>query len=64
MKVNTNLTKVIKKEHEGKWVALNNSQTRVVDYAERLRDLSARVGQNNQNVVFMRALRSDTEYAF
>ncbi len=64
MKINTDLTKVLKKEHEEKWVALTRDQNEVVDYAEKLMDLRQRVGEDNKDVVYMKVLPSNAEFAF
>ena len=63
MRINTDLTKVLKKVHERKWVALSKDQDRVIDYAENLSDLRSRVN-NESEVTYMKVLASDTEYAF
>ena len=62
MKVNTDLRKVLKKEHQEKWVALTKSQNKVVGYSARLADLTKKMGK--KDVVYLKVLRSDTEYAF
>lgn len=62
MKVNNDLTKVLKKEHQEKWVALNETHSKVVGFSEKLVDLTERMG--NKKVVYMRVPRFDTEYAF
>ncbi|MGE5541226.1 MAG: hypothetical protein ACM3TU_03000 [Bacillota bacterium] len=46
------LTGVIKKEHEKKWVALTRDNKRVVAYSDDLVQLDKEVG--GQDVVFMR----------
>lgn len=63
MKLNNDLTKILKKEHEEKWVALSKDQTSVVDYAERLSQLRERVGEQAE-VTYMKVLASDTVYGF
>lgn len=64
MKINADLTKVLKKEHEEKWVALNKEQTKVLDCSEKLPKLVEKLGAKGKDAVFMRVLRSDVEYAF
>jgi hypothetical protein len=61
---NYDLTKVLKKEHEEKWVALNKEQTKVIDYSSALSELRNRIGEKNREVVYMKVPRSDTIYAF
>lgn len=59
---NYDLTSVIKKEHEGKWIALSSDYSRVVDFADTPHELKQKIG--NQEVVFMRALPTNISYAF
>jgi len=63
MKVNVGLTKVLKREHIGKWVALSEDQTRVVDFSENLIELTQRIN-SDQNVIYTRVLDPDHVYAF
>ena len=64
MKVNCDLTKVLQKKHEEKWVALNKEQTRVIGFAEKLADLRNKLGELRDEVVYMKVPRSDIIYAF
>lgn len=64
MKVNANLTKVLKKVHEEKWVALSKDQTKVLDFDSSLVKLANRVEKKTKDYVYMKVLRSDTEYCF
>jgi len=64
MKVNADLTTVIGKEHEEKWVALTKDRSSLIDYSEDLTELRDRLGEKKNNYVYMRVLRSDTEYCF
>ena len=64
MKINSNLTKVLKKEHEEKWVALSKDRTRVLDFDVSLVKLADRVEKKNTGYVYTKVLRSDTEYCF
>jgi len=64
MKVNANLTGILKKAHEEKWVALSKDQTKVLDFDASLLKLSERVEKKNRDYVYMKVLRSDTEYCF
>ena len=61
---NTDLTKILNKEHEEKWVALTRAHDKVVDYDEKLVDLRERLGRDNEEVVYFKVPRSDTAYAF
>lgn len=64
MKINSDLTNVLKKEHEEKWVALNREQTKVLDASAKLADLTKKLGEKGKDAVYMKVLRSDVEYAF
>lgn len=63
MKVNADLSKLLKREHIGKWVALSEDQTRVVDFSENLSELTHRIGAD-ESVVYTRVLDPDQIYAF
>lgn len=62
MKVNTDLSGILKQEHEEKWVALSEDRTSVIDYAETLADLSKRLGERD-DVVYMKVLAHNAEFA-
>lgn len=64
MKVNADLTKILGKEHEEKWVALTKKQDKLVDFADTLKVLRDRLGERKNDYVYMRVLRSDLEYSF
>ncbi len=64
MKINANLTKILKKIHEEKWVALSKVRTKVLDFDVSLVKLAERVEKKNRDYVYMKVLRSDTEYCF
>ena len=64
MRVNADLTKVLSKEHEEKWVALSRDQRRVVDSGVSLPKLRERLGEKKNDYVYMKILRSDIEYSF
>jgi hypothetical protein len=53
---------IIEKKHEGKWVAISPDYKKVLDYSDDIVALTERNGR--ENVVYMKALRSDTSYAF
>ena len=62
MRKNTDLTKIIKKSHENKWVALSPDRSKVVDYSENLVTLREKVG--NREVTYMKVLSSNVIHAF
>jgi len=64
MKVNADLTKVLSREHEEKWVALTKDHTALVDFADNLKILRERLGERKNDYVYMKVLRSDREYSF
>ncbi len=59
---NYDLSTVLKKEHEGKWVALSTDYSAVVEYADTPHELKQKVG--NKDVVFIRALPTGLSFAF
>ncbi|OGG73952.1 hypothetical protein A3A40_03485 [Candidatus Kaiserbacteria bacterium RIFCSPLOWO2_01_FULL_54_20] len=64
MKLNTDLKKkVLGQEYVGKWVALSEDQSSVIDSSEDLAVLSKRIG-DNKNVIYTRVLDSNQVYAF
>ena len=54
---NYNLSNIIKKEHEGKWVALSPMYDKVVGYSNDLVSLTREM--KNQDVVYMKQTASD-----
>lgn len=64
MKINANLTKILSREHEEKWVALSRDRRKVVDFDISLLELRDRLGEKKSNCVYMKVLRSDMEYCF
>lgn len=52
MKNTLELGKIIKEEHENKWVALSKDKTKVVDFDENLVRLKHKVG--DEKVVYMK----------
>ena len=64
MKPNTDLSKVLGKETEEKWVALSEDRKRLIDSAENLPELRERLGEKKNDYIYMRVLRSDMEYSF
>ena len=64
MRINADLTKILGKEHEEKWVALSKDRKKLVDSSENLVELRDRMGSKRNDYVYMRVLRSDMEYSF
>jgi len=56
------LSKIITKAHENKWVAFSSDYRRVVASASALSTLRKEVGK--KKVVYMKVPRSDTLWAF
>ena len=59
---NTDLSKILKKSHENKWVAISESGTEVVAANEKLIDLQHEVG--DKKVIYMKVLPADVSFAF
>lgn len=59
---NYDLSKIIKKEHEGKWVALSPSYTKILGASSDLVALSRKIGK--KDVVYMKAPTTGVYYAF
>lgn len=64
MKVNSDFTKIITKEHEGKWVALTRDCYHVVDFGDDFIALAERMDRKKKDVVYHKVLSSDMEYSF
>ena len=64
MRINADLTKILGKEHEEKWVALSKDRKKLVDSSENLVELRGCLGSKRNDYVYMRVLRSDMEYSF
>ena len=62
MQKNYDLSKIIKKEHEGKWIALSPMYDKVVGWSDDLMSLTRKM--ENQAVVYMKPTVSDVLYAF
>lgn len=62
MSFNTDFTKIIKKEHEGKWIALSEDGKKVLASSDTLIELKQKVGDIEH--VTMKVPRSDVSYAF
>jgi hypothetical protein len=59
--VNNNLSKILKKEHEGKWVAVSPDYKKVIGYSNTLKELTNKI---KTEVVYTKVLPSDTIFAF
>ncbi|HEY4487743.1 MAG TPA: hypothetical protein VI483_03205 [Candidatus Paceibacterota bacterium] len=64
MRINADLTKIIAKKHEEKWVALTKDRSSLVDYSADLVELRDRLGEKKNDYIYMHVLRSDIEYSF
>jgi hypothetical protein len=62
MKVNTNFTKILTKIHENKWVALSSNRKKVIDYDDKLIDLTKRIG--GKDVIYMKVPSMEAVFAF
>lgn len=62
MKNALNLHKIIKVEHERKWIALSPDGVRVIAFDESLMQLKNKVGE--QKVVYMKVPPSDVYLSF
>lgn len=62
MTKNYDLSKIIKKEHEGKWIALSPAYDKVMGSSNDLVSLTRKM--QNQEVVYMKPTASDSLYVF
>ncbi len=62
MKKNYDLTKILNKSHENKWVALSPDRYKVLGSSDNLIELHRIV--KNQNPTYMKVPPSDVEFAF
>lgn len=62
MKINANLSKVLDKSHEKKWVALSPDRSEVLGSSSNLIELKNKV--NNKDALYMKVLAADTTFAF
>ena len=56
------LSKLLKKEHEGKWIALSPDYKKIIAYSGDLHNLEKKLG--DKNVVYIMGLSSNMQYAF
>ena len=64
MKINTDFTKILKRDNEKKWIALTRDRRRVVGANENLIELRKKLGDQKNDVIYMKVLPSDMEFAF
>lgn len=57
-----NMHKIIKEEHENKWVALSRDKSKVIDFGANLVELRKKLG--TQEVVFMKVPPADSYLSF
>lgn len=62
MKVNVNLSKILDKSHQKKWVALSLDRSKILGFSSNLVELKNKV--NNKDVIYMKVLPSDASFAF
>ncbi len=62
MNRNNDLTKVIKKAHENKWVALTPNREKVIDYSDNLLTLRDKIGDREATYIKVRS--SGVKFAF
>ena len=62
LKKGFSLSGLMRKEHEGKWVAISADYKKVVGYSDDLKKLAREVG--DEKVVYHMGLSSDKNYAF
>jgi hypothetical protein len=62
MKNALNLHRIIKEQHEKKWVALSRDKSKVIDFDASLLELKKKIG--NQKVVFMKVPPADVYLSF
>lgn len=62
--MNTNLTKIIGRSEDKKWVALSRDRNTLVGSNDSLEKLREELGTKKDNVVYMKVLSSDTEFVF
>jgi len=62
MKINSDFTKILSKKLEKKWVALSMDHKKVIGSSDNLAALEKKIG--HKEVVYMKVMPSDREYAF
>ena len=62
MKINANLTKIIGRSEDKKWVALSRDRSKLVGSNNSLEKLREELGTKKDSVVYMKVLSSDTEF--
>ncbi len=56
------LSKILKRKHEGKWVAISYDYKKIVGYSDNLQKLTKEI--RDKNVIYLKALSSSVRYAF
>lgn len=54
--------KDLRKEHEGKWIAISSDYKKIVGFSKTLKDLKNKVKDNS--VIFSKALAPEVIYSF
>ena len=62
MKKNADLTKILNKSHENKWVALSPDRYKILGSSDSIVELKNKV--NNKDAVYMKVQPSDVSFAF
>lgn len=62
MKKNTDLTKILNKSHENKWVALSANRSKVLGSSDSLITLQKKISE--KGVSYMKVLPRDSSFAF
>jgi hypothetical protein len=62
MKINFDLSKVLDKSHEKKWVALSPDRSKVLGSSSSLLELKNKIKE--KDAIYMKVLPSDTSFAF
>ena len=62
MKKNADLTKILNKSHENKWVALCPDRYKILGSSDSIVELKNKV--NNKDAVYMKVQPSDVSFAF
>jgi hypothetical protein len=61
---NVDLTELVKKEHDGKWIALSRNYKNIVDFGRDLTELKKRIDDSHTEVVYMKLPKFGKRYAF
>lgn len=61
---NLDLTKLINKNHDDKWIALSRNYDRIVSYDQNLNELKKRIDDAHIEAVYMKMPKFGRRYAF